>query len=215
MFRLPVDGEGLVHLDVLTGLHTPPAENALIRIVAIERVGEVLLVRLGPELADLVLHIEISCSIVDRAVVIIVVAHGAVEQMVLKDPVKRLPLRNVYFAPLGLDAHAVRQLSGARAHQRSVDMHHACVASLQRTHLGVIADLRQLCIQAIDQIDGQFSAFSRISHSVQSDLNPGRSRSGRVEQSLLHEHFPSMCLQGRPLFGHHKDCEPYADSGPR
>ena len=46
MRRGPIDGEGFVYLDVLTGFDATAAQNALLRIVAIEGISAVLLVGL-------------------------------------------------------------------------------------------------------------------------------------------------------------------------
>ena len=68
---LPVDGEGLVDLDALAGLDAAAAEDALLRVVAVEGVGHVLLVGLGGELAGLMLHVEVGGGVVDGAVLVV------------------------------------------------------------------------------------------------------------------------------------------------
>src|ERR1700675_2728154 len=52
---VPVDGKRLVHFDVLTGFHAAAAQDALVRIVTIERICVVDFVRLGLERDLLVL----------------------------------------------------------------------------------------------------------------------------------------------------------------
>src|SRR5580692_4032908 len=84
MFRLPVDAESLVHLHVLASLDTTSAENALVRIVAVERIGMILLVGFAAKRPRLVLHTQVLDRIVNRAIAIIVVADGAVEIVILE-----------------------------------------------------------------------------------------------------------------------------------
>ena len=67
---------------VLAGLDAAAAKDALVRVVAVERVGGVDLVRLGLERIFLVLHREHLRRVVDRAIAVVVVADRAVEQVV-------------------------------------------------------------------------------------------------------------------------------------
>jgi hypothetical protein len=46
---LPADGQGFVDLDILAGFDAAAAQNALIGIVAVERIGVIHFVRLGFE----------------------------------------------------------------------------------------------------------------------------------------------------------------------
>src|SRR5260370_40507403 len=74
---LPADGQGFIYLEILTGLDAAAAENALVGIVAVKRVGVVDFPGFGLERYALVLHPQQSRGVVYRAVAIVVVAYGA------------------------------------------------------------------------------------------------------------------------------------------
>src|SRR6202035_1420527 len=90
---LPVDRKGFVDLQVLAGFHTSAAKNTLLRIVAVERVGMILFIGLGMIRNGLMLHGQQFFGVVNGAVAVVVVAHGAVEDVIAKNPSKRLSLR--------------------------------------------------------------------------------------------------------------------------
>ena len=102
----PADGECFVDLNVLAGFNAAAAQNALVGIVAIERVGVVFRVGLGLEGEFLVLDGEQSRRVVDRAVPVVVVADGAVEEVVVEDAVEGLALRGVGAGGRGENHHA-------------------------------------------------------------------------------------------------------------
>src|SRR3954471_23511751 len=77
---LPVDRECFVDLNVLTCLDASPAENALVRVVAVEGIRLVDSVRFRREWDALMLNREQLRGIVHGAVAIVLVAYGAVEQ---------------------------------------------------------------------------------------------------------------------------------------
>ena len=106
---LPVDRKRFVHLHVLAGFDAAAAENALVGIVAIERIGVVDLVRLGLEGDFLVLDREHLGRVVDRAVAVVVVADRAVEQVILEDAIERLALRGRRRGGLRRDLHRRRK----------------------------------------------------------------------------------------------------------
>ena len=91
----PVDGQRLVDLQVLAGLHAAAAQNALVGIVAVERIAVVDFVGLGLERDMLVLDGEQFGGVVDRAVAVVVVADGAVEHVIAENAVERLVLRGM------------------------------------------------------------------------------------------------------------------------
>ena len=160
MFRLPVDGEGLVDLHVLAGLDAAAAENALVGIVAVEGIGVILLVGLAAKGPRLVLHVEMLDGVVDGAVAVVVVADGAVEVVILEDAIEGFALRHVGARAFGDDVHAGGHPGGAGSNQVSVDFHHAGVAGFDGAHGGVIADLGKMAIGqgAVDRFDQEFSA---------------------------------------------------------
>ena len=88
----PANGQGLVDLNVLAGLDTATAKNALVGIVAIKWICRVHFVGLCPEWDGLVLDAEKLGGVMDRAVAVIIVADGAVEQVIAENPVERFPL---------------------------------------------------------------------------------------------------------------------------
>ena len=89
----PADAEGLVYLQVLAGFHATPAENALLRIVAIKGIARIDFVGLGLEGDFLMFDFEEDRSVVDGAVAVVIVADRAVEQMIAQDAVEGLTLR--------------------------------------------------------------------------------------------------------------------------
>ncbi len=155
MFRLPVDGEGLVDLHVLAGLDAAAAEDALIGIVAVEGIGMILLVRLAAEGPRLVLHVEVFDSVVDGAVAVVVVANGAVKVVILKDAIEGFALGHIDTCVFSHDVHMGSCPGGTGPNQRSIDFDHAGVACLDGTHGRVIADLGQMATgkRAVDRFD--------------------------------------------------------------
>ena len=92
MLRLPVDGERFIHLIVLACLDTTAAEDALVRIVAIKRIGVVLFVGLGFVGVLLVFYLQIASCVVHGAVAVTVVADRAVEHVIAEDDIKSFML---------------------------------------------------------------------------------------------------------------------------
>jgi hypothetical protein len=89
-------------------------------------------------------------------VAVIVVADRAVEQMIPKNAVKGFPLRRVRTRRRGIDAHAFCRVCSTGSHQLAVHFHHAGVASLDWSQLWVIANLRNLYVPAVKNLDQQF-----------------------------------------------------------
>ena len=88
----PVDGERFIHLIVLACLDTTAAEDALVRIVAIKRIGVVLFVGLGFVGVLLVFYLQIASCVVHGAVAVTVVADRAVEHVIAEDDIKSFML---------------------------------------------------------------------------------------------------------------------------
>ena len=88
------------------------------------------------------LYVEVFGGVVDGAVLVVVVADGAVEHVVLQDAVEGLALGDVHGFARCLDGHARSDVCRAGARQLAVDLDHAGVAALDRTHLREVADLR-------------------------------------------------------------------------
>ena len=95
--------------------------------------------------------------IVYRAIAVIVVADCAVEQVVAQNTVESFALRDIYPQRFGIHPHASGWLRCASPYQLAVNFNDACIAGLDRTHLRVIADLRNLRtnrVKHIHQIPG-------------------------------------------------------------
>ena len=156
---LPIDAERFIDLEGLARLNAAPAENALVGIVAVEGIGHIHFVGLGLVGDLLVLDCEQLGGVVHGAVAVVVVAHRAVEQVIAEDAVEGFALRRIR-ARRGCDhVHALGGHGAAGPHQFAVDLHHAGIAGLDRSELGVIADVRNFDSATVDQVD---QALSRL-----------------------------------------------------
>ena len=138
---------------ILAGLDAASAQNALVRIVAVEGVGFVLLVRLGEVGVFLVLDLEQRGGVVDGAVAVVVVADRAVEQVVAEDAIEGFSLSGAGVLRFGLDDLAGGDLGGAGADQLAVYLDHAGVAGLDRAQAVVVTHLGDFLGVAIQRID--------------------------------------------------------------
>ena len=163
----PADRERFVHLHVLAGLHAAAAENALVGIVAIEGIGDVHLVRLGLERDMLVLDGEQLRGVVDRAIAVVVVADGAVEQVVAEDAVERLALRRMRRGRASSRPSCPAETMVAQAR---TSLPSTSTMQVSQVWIGpklrVIANLRQLRARAIDRIDQPFARLRFIGGAV-------------------------------------------------
>ncbi len=89
---LPVNRKSFIHLHVLAGFDASAAKNALLRVVAVEGIRMILFVRLGMKRNRLMFDAQQSFRVVNGAVSVVVVAHGAVENVVGENAVERFPL---------------------------------------------------------------------------------------------------------------------------
>src|SRR3989442_10062878 len=71
---LPADRQSFVDLEILTGFDAAAAQNALVWIIAVERVGVIDFVGLGFEREALVLDAQHLGGVVNRAVAVVVIA---------------------------------------------------------------------------------------------------------------------------------------------
>ena len=85
----------LVDLEILACLHAAAAQNALIWVVAVERIGMITSDRLVRNGMSLVLDVEHFGGVVDCAVAVVVVANRAVELMIAQDAIEGLALRGI------------------------------------------------------------------------------------------------------------------------
>src|ERR1700692_2260356 len=117
---LPVNGKGFVDLQVLAGFDTSAAKNTLLRIVAVERVGVVLFVRLGMIRNGLMLHGQQFLGVVNGAISVVVVAHGAIENVIAENSTEGLLLGRRGLRRFCEYFHSCRRGGGARSHKLSV-----------------------------------------------------------------------------------------------
>src|SRR5229473_75694 len=136
---LPADGQSFVDLEILTSFDTTSAQNALVGIVAVERVGAVDFVGLGFEWETLVLHGQYLGGVVNDAVAVIVVADGAIEEVIAQNTIERFRSRRLRPFRRSSHGHVPRNRSRTGAHQLSIEFHKARVASLDGTELRVVA----------------------------------------------------------------------------
>jgi hypothetical protein len=114
---LPVNRKGFIHLHVLAGFDTSAAKNALLRVVAVEGVGMILFVGLGMIRNRLMFDAQQSFRVVNGAVPVVVVAYGAVENMIGENAIKRLSLRSAgLFCPCE-NLHPVGRVGRTRSNQ--------------------------------------------------------------------------------------------------
>jgi hypothetical protein len=104
-------------------------------------------------------------------VAVVVVADRAVEHVIAEDAVKGLALRRVCTRRGRDHAHAVRRHSATSSRQFAVDLDHAGIAGLDRSKLGVIADVRNFDLATVDQVDQAFSGLYRLWSAVQRDCH--------------------------------------------
>src|SRR6266481_1966473 len=83
----PADRQRLVHFDILASLDATPTENALIGIVSVKWVRVIYFVRLRLERNLLMLDGHQLGRVVHRAVPAVIVADGAVEHVIPKNPI--------------------------------------------------------------------------------------------------------------------------------
>jgi hypothetical protein len=149
---LPIDGQRLIHLQVLAGFNTPPAEDALVWIVSVKGIGQVNGIRLWLVRNLLVFDFKKGGSVVNGAAAVVVVADRAIQEVIAQDPVKGRPLRCANTLRGGDHAHAVGGQRSASPDQFAIHLHHAGVAGLNRSKLGVVANLGYDRFQAIEHI---------------------------------------------------------------
>src|ERR1700734_1761647 len=199
MVALPVDRERLVDLHILARLDTAPAQNALVRIVAVERVRHVFFVRLRRVGPRLMLYVEIFSCVVDGAIAIVVVADRAVQHVILKNPVEGLALRDVHRLACCLDLHASRNLCRTGPRQLAVDLDDAGIAALDRAHLLQVADMRYGLLRAcgrstVEQVDQQFAGMARNLDPIDGQLGVWSVVGGSVQQRFCDSHISLRCF---------------------
>jgi hypothetical protein len=122
----------------------------------------ILRVGLGRKRFGLVVDVKTLGGVMNRAVLIVVVADRAIEIVIFKEVVKGFALRALGSPARRRHFHSCRDLRAARANQLAIDIHHAGVTGFDRTKLGVVADLGQMSLRqrAIDGLDKQLAGDS-------------------------------------------------------
>src|ERR1017187_4418122 len=129
----PADGQRLVDLQILAGLHATATQNALIGIVAVKRIAVVDLVRLLLKRVALVIDGEQFGGVMDRTIAVVVVANRTVELVVAENAVERLRASSLRPAGRSGDLHSRSRHRGAGANQFAIDLHDAGIAGLDRS----------------------------------------------------------------------------------
>jgi hypothetical protein len=114
----------------------------------------------------LMLDAQQSFRVVNGAVSIVVVAHGAIKNVIAENAVKGFPLCRAGSFRLRQNLHSRGYAGRARSHQSAIDLYHAGIARLDRSKLRVIADLRNLCARSIDHIDQAFAARCLLNYPI-------------------------------------------------
>ena len=99
------------------------------------------------------LHVEVCGGVVHGAVLIVVIADGAVEEMVDEDTIEGFALCGVGCLGLGLDGEAAGDFTRAGSRELPVDFDHAGIAGADGTKLRVVTDLRDFRVRVVDCVD--------------------------------------------------------------
>ena len=105
----------------------------------------------------------------DTAVAVVVVADGAIEQVIGKNAVERFTLSGIGACGSGNDLHTCLYGAAAGAYQIAVNLDHTGVTGLDRAKLVMVADLRQLHLDAVNCLDQQLARGDADRHSVDND----------------------------------------------
>jgi hypothetical protein len=98
-------------------------------------------------------------GVVYRAIPVVIVANGAIEQVISQNPVERFPLGGLRFGGFRQDVHSGGGFGGASTHQLAIHLNHASVTALNWTELRVITNLRKLSADSINEIDEPLVRF--------------------------------------------------------
>jgi hypothetical protein len=150
---LPANRERLIDLHILTGFDAAATKDALVWIITIKRIGIVYLVRFRGERNPLMLNSQKPRGVVDRAIPIVIVADSAVQQVITEEAVKRFFLGAARSRGFSDHLHTVRGQSRAGADQFPIRFNQTSVTRLNRAKLGMIADLWDLGLGSVDQVD--------------------------------------------------------------
>ena len=153
----PANRQRLVHLQILTSLHAATAKNALTRVITIERIGIVYREWLRLEWPVLMLDLHQRRRIVNRTVLVIVIANRTVKFVISQDHVHGGQPRSV--RARGIDGYlaAAVRLHFAGTNQFAIRLDDARVACPNWTQLRMKTNLRKCFAGAIDEVKQQIA----------------------------------------------------------
>jgi len=173
-----VDAQRFVDFDVLARLHAAAAQDALIRVVGVERIGFVFVVWFSREFVALDGDVHVGEGVVQLAVAGVVFAYRAIQLMLGEEAVHRFLARFYGVGRIDHDNVARMNHGGAAAHQFSVDLHHAGIAGLKRPKRFQVADVRnvdaQPCKRAQQALSRSKFAFEPIDKYVAGVVGHGK-----------------------------------------
>ncbi len=176
---LPADGQSFVDLEILTGFDAAAAENALVGIVTIKRVGVIDFVGLGFEWEVLVLDGKHLRGVVNDTVAIVVVTYRAIQKVIRQNAVKRFRSRGPRQFRRSKYGHVLGNRRRTGAHQLAVDFHKARVAGLDGAELLVIADMRKLYPGTVDHVNETISYLRIVGGTINENRHLSERRSWR------------------------------------
>ena len=89
---LPANGQGLVDLHILAGFDAAATKDALARIVTLKRICRIDFVGLRLERNLLMLDGKEPGGVMNRAGAVIIVTHGAIEQVIAQNLIESFSL---------------------------------------------------------------------------------------------------------------------------
>jgi hypothetical protein len=173
MLILPPDTQRFIDLEGLAGLYAAPTKNALIGIVAIERIRVINFVRLRSKRDLLMFDGQQLGRVMDSTIAVVVVANRAVEQVVAENAIKCLHLGGRRLRRLGGDLHSVGDSGRAGPDQAAVHFNHARVTCLNRAELRVVADMGDRHASTVDQIDEKLAGSGFLNDTINRKVDHG------------------------------------------
>lgn len=104
--------------------------------------------------------------VMDGAITIVVVADRAVEHVVAENAIKSFHLCGCCLGGLRRDSHSICGYGRAGSNQSAVHFNNACVASLNRPELRVVADMRNRSATTVDETDEKLIGLGFLRDSV-------------------------------------------------
>ena len=105
-------------------------------------------------------------GVMNGAVAVVIVAHGAVEHVVAQNAVEGFALRRVRARRACDNVHALRGRHATGSHQFAVNLHHAGIAALDGAKLGVITNVRYFDSAAVDEVNQALSSLDCLCPAI-------------------------------------------------